>query len=121
MVWKTRSPPCFTRTVCLDFDGVIHSHRSPWCGAEVIPDEPIHGTREAIAKLRQRYRVVVHSARCATDEGLVAVKAWLAQHNIEVDDVCQFKPPASVYVDDRAVPFRGDWEKVTEEINQFRK
>lgn len=109
------------RTICLDFDGVIHSYRSGWCGAEVIPDPPIHGTQEAIARLRKRYRVVVHSARCATDAGFEAVRAWLLRHKVEVDDVCRFKPPAAIYVDDRAVPFRGDWQQTIADIHEFRK
>ncbi len=109
------------RTICLDFDGVIHSYRSGWCGAEVIPDPPIHGTREAIVRLRKSFRVVIHSARCCSDEGLASIQAWLKKHDIEVDEVCRFKPPATVYVDDRAVPFRGDWEQAIAEIHQFRR
>ncbi len=109
------------RTICLDFDGVIHSYRSGWCGAEVIPDPPIHGTKESIARLRNRYRVVIHSARCATEAGYEAVKAWLLKHELEVDEVCRFKPPAAIYVDDRAVPFRGDWQQTIADINDFRK
>ena len=109
------------RTICLDFDGVIHSYRSGWCGAEVIPDAPIHGTQEAIARLRKRYRVVVHSARCATETGFEAVKAWLLKHRLEVDEVCRYKPPAAIYVDDRAVPFRGDWLQTIADIDEFRK
>jgi hypothetical protein len=31
------------------------------------------------------------------------------------------KPPAMVYVDDRAIPFTGDWEKTIADINDFRK
>jgi hypothetical protein len=109
------------RTVCLDFDGVLHSYHSGWQGAEVIRDPPIHGTREAVARLRQHYRVVVYSARCCTPEGRGAVESWLRKHDIEVDEVCEHKPPALVYVDDRAIPFRGDWEEVIGEIRQFRK
>lgn len=109
------------RTVCLDFDGVLHSYRSGWCGVGVIPDPPIHGTREAIADLRQHYRVVVHSSRCHTEEGRQAVKNWLLKHDILVDDVCEHKPPALVYVDDRAIRFRGNWDDVVTEIRQFRK
>jgi hypothetical protein len=109
------------RTVCLDFDGVLHSYRSGWCGVEVIPDPPIHGTRDAIAHLRQHYRVVVHSSRCCTEEGRQAVKNWLHKHDILVDDVCEHKPPALVYVDDRAIRFRGNWDDVLTEIRQFRK
>jgi hypothetical protein len=109
------------RTICLDFDGVLHSYRSGWCGAEVIPDPPIHGTREAIARLREQYRVAILSSRCHTAEGRKAVVNWLAHHNIEVDEVCEHKPPAHVYVDDRAVRFHGNWDDVLDEIRQFRK
>lgn len=109
------------RTICLDFDGVLHSYRSGWCGAEVIPDPPIHGTREAIARLRLQYRVVVHSSRCHSEAGRKAVNAWLKRHEIVVDEVCEHKPPALVYVDDRAVRFRGDWDDVQSEIREFRK
>ena len=109
------------RTICLDFDGVIHSYRSGWCGAEIIPDPPIHGTKEAIARLRQQYRVVILSSRCHTEEGRQAVQEWLRRNNIEVDEVCEHKPPAHVYVDDRAVRFKGDWDDVMSEISQFRK
>ncbi len=109
------------RTVCLDFDGVLHSYRSGWCGATIIPDPPIHGTREAVARLREQYRVVVHSTRCHTEEGRQAVKDWLQRHDIVVDDVCEHKPPALVYVDDRAVRFRGEWNDVMDEIRKFRK
>ena len=109
------------RTVCLDFDGVLHSYRSGWRGSTVIPDPPIHGTREAVARLREQYRVVVYSARCRTPEGRGAVELWLRKHDIQVDEVCDFKPPALVYVDDRAIQFRGDWDQAITEIRQFRR
>jgi hypothetical protein len=108
------------RTVCLDFDGVLHSYRSGWCGAEIIPDPPIHGTREAVARLRQQYRVVVLSSRCHSEEGRRAVRSWLQRHDIAVDEVCEHKPPALVYVDDRAIRFRGNWDDLLTDIRQFR-
>jgi hypothetical protein len=109
------------RTVCLDFDGVIHSYTSGWCGESIIPDAPIHGTRAAIERLRKRYRIVVHSARCCSEEGCEAIAAWLKKYEIEVDEVCRHKPPATVYLDDRAVPFKGDWDEAIAAINDFRR
>lgn len=109
------------RTVCLDFDGVLHSYRSGWRGSEMIPDPPIHGTREAVARLREQYRVVIYSARCRTPEGRRAVELWLSKHEIQVDEVCEYKPPALVYVDDRAIAFRGNWEQTIDDIRQFRR
>ncbi len=109
------------QTVCLDFDGVIHSYVSGWRGIDVISDPPIHGTDEAIRRLRKSYRVVVHSARCATAEGRQAIEAWLKKFNIEVDEICEHKPAALVYIDDRAVRFTGDWASVSDQIRGFRK
>jgi hypothetical protein len=86
------------RTVCPDFDGVVHSYRSGWCGAEIIPDPPIHGTREAVARLRKTYRVVIHSSRCDTATGREAIAHWLAKHEIEVDEICEHKPPAMLHL-----------------------
>jgi hypothetical protein len=71
--------------------------------------------------LRRQYRVVIHSARCATQEGRDAIDAWLKKHHIEVDEICEHKPPAAVYVDDRAVRFTGDWIAVMDQIRDFRK
>ncbi len=109
------------KTICLDFDGVIHSYQSGWRGAEVIPDPPIHKVDVAIRQLRRDYRVVVFSARCREEAGCVAIEHWLAKHSIEVDEVCRHKPPAHVYVDDRAVRFNGDWEQTIHDIHLFKK
>lgn len=109
------------KTICLDFDGVIHSYTSGWCGETVIPDPPIHGAREAIQRLREHFRVVVHSARTASDAGCEAVRIWLDKHQIPVDEVCRFKPPASVYLDDRGIRFTGDWNQAVIDIHNFRR
>ena len=97
------------QTIIIDFDGVLHSYASGWKGADVIPDPPTDGAREAVARLRQAYRVVVVSSRCHQSGGIEAVRAWLAAHGIEVDDVTSEKPPHIVVVDDRALRFEGDW------------
>lgn len=104
------------QTVILDFDGVIHSYVSGWKGAAVIPDPPTPGAREAIAKLRETYIVVVISSRCHQDGGIDAIKAWLNLHGIEVDAVSNDKPPHIVTVDDRAFRFEGDWQAVIDGI-----
>jgi hypothetical protein len=108
-------------TVCLDFDGVVHSYHSGWCGDAEIPDAPIHGVERAIRKLREDYRVVIHSVRCNSDQGRQAIENWLARHRIEVDEVCREKPPSLVYVDDRAIRFTGDWQATLDAIRTFRK
>ena len=109
------------KTVCLDFDGVIHSYKSGWQGEAVIPDPPIHKVDVAVRRLRKHFRVVIYSARCRNRQGVEAIQRWLDKHQIEVDEVCDHKPPAFVYVDDRAIPFNGDWDETISAIHAFRK
>ena len=108
------------RTVVLDFDGVIHSYTSGWQGVTVIPDPPVDGIREAIDDIRRFYKVVVVSTRCFQEGGLAAVRTWLEEHNIIVDEVLAHKPPAIVYIDDRALTFDGNPQGLLHKIKTFR-
>ncbi len=81
------------KTVIIDFDGVLHSYVSGWKGAATIPDDPTPGAKEAMAKLRETYTVVVVSSRCHQAGGVHAIKNWLDLHGIVVDDVTNDKPP----------------------------
>lgn len=108
------------RTVVLDFDGVIHSYTSKWKGVAVIPDPPVAGIKEAIQDIRKQYRVVVASTRCFQEGGIEAVTAWLDRHAIVVDDVVAHKPPATVYVDDRAINFDGNSAALLDKIKAFK-
>lgn len=109
------------KTVVFDFDGVIHSYTSGWKGAMVIPDPPVKGIAEAIKEIRQAgYEVAIVSTRCSYVGGIEKVKDWLEKWGIEVDIVCSEKPPAIVYIDDRAICFDGKSEELLEKIERFK-
>ena len=108
------------KTVVFDFDGVIHSYTSGWKGESVITDPPVPRIKEAISDIRLAgYEVVVVSTRCATKEGHEAVRAWLIDNEIEVDAVKTEKPPAVVYIDDRAICFDGNPDNLLNKIIGF--
>jgi hypothetical protein len=49
-----------------------------------------------------------------------AMKAYLAEHEIPYDKIWTFgKPMADIYLDDRAIGFRGDWNAALTDINNF--
>ena len=76
------------KTICLDFDGVIHSYTSGWQGETHINDSPIYGARYSIHRFREMgYTVLIHSCRCQTSSGRTAIKNWLRAHDIVVDYV----------------------------------
>jgi hypothetical protein len=109
------------KTVVFDFDGVIHSYTSGWKGEDVIPDPPVTGIKDSIQQIRNAgYEVVVVSTRCATNRGINAVNKYLLENGIMVDKICREKPPAIVYIDDRAICFDGKSDKLLEKIEQFK-
>lgn len=111
------------KTVVFDFDGVIHSYTSGWKGVDVIPDPPVTGIDKALADIHGAgYEVVVVSTRCATEEGTKAIENWLRMNMLHryIDKICKEKPPAIVYIDDRAIRFNGNAENLLNEVKNFR-
>ncbi len=111
-------------TICLDFDGVLHSYTSGWKGRANIPDPPVPGAQSFVRKIiKAGYRVAVQSARASGDEGhagAVAILRWMREHDFPVASywlfVARSKPPALLYVDDRGYRFEGDFGEVLEAI-----
>lgn len=101
-------------TICLDFDGVLHSYTSGWKGEDVIPDPPVDGAHDACeAMLEAGYEVVVFSTRGRSGSGIKAMVEWLHDHGFPKDlRVCTEKPPAILYVDDRGWRFDGTWSEL---------
>ena len=102
--------------VCVDLDGVLNAFDG-WRGADYFhPPRP--GAREFLKSLHDAgYRVVVFTVRWAPH-----VESWLTRHDLGpyVWRVTDKKPPAHVYVDDRAICFDGDFQKTLERIGGFK-
>ncbi len=104
------------KTICIDFDGVIHDYSNGWQGEDVfgqmIPNADI-GT----SVLKQKgWTVIIFTTRKKTDK----LEQWLKEHNIVYDyinenpnqpDYTSGKIIADVYLDDRGICFRGRWDQ----------
>jgi len=112
------------KTICVDFDGVIHSYLSGWQGADVIPDPIVPHAISQLYYYLANYRVAVYSARSGQPGGIEAMKAFIEKadqewrkriRTFELPDFeligrLEFpssKPPAILYIDDRAYRFEG--------------
>lgn len=115
-------------TIAIDFDGVIHSYSRGWQGGEIY-DLPVEGTREALTELRAKgWKIYIFSTRTnkiyhkndhpPQEERM---KTYLEEHGIPYDKIWSFgKPMADIYLDDRALNFRGKWVDSLQEIEQFQ-
>jgi hypothetical protein len=108
------------RTICVDFDGVLHSYIQPWIAPHVIPDPPVDGAVEWLFEIIQHFDVVIFSTRAKTWRGRRAIRRWIYKHwgvglyreslgNIGVENVkiTAKKEPGLIYIDDRAYRFDG--------------
>jgi hypothetical protein len=113
------------KTIAVDFDGVINSYTSGWKGATET-DEPVLSAATAIDGLFNRgYKLVIFSTRANTPEGVQTIREYLRKHteNNELADTIEItdqKPIADMYIDDRAIPFTGDWTQTLEQIETFK-
>lgn len=106
------------KTVCVDFDGVIHAYTSPWKNARTIPDMPVAGAIDWLCNMIQEYDIAIVSSRSHQWGGISAMKAWLKKHSgnqwygslfVGLEEVTfpKVKPSAVIYIDDRAWRFEG--------------
>jgi hypothetical protein len=115
-------------TLCVDFDGVLHSYTSGWKGASVVSDPPVPGAIAWLVEtaLDPRFEVCVYSSRSKDPGGIDAMRAWLLGHlELHYDRISTMhakqgaggvlaaisvptqKPAASMTIDDRAFCFEG--------------
>lgn len=106
------------KTIVFDFDGVIHRYSEGWKDGTIY-DEPVNGIKEVIDKLMETYNIIIVSTRSATRKGKNDILKWLKKYDINVTDVMASKPPAIIYVDDRAINFDGNCDKLLKNIEHF--
>jgi hypothetical protein len=95
--------------ICLDFDGVLHRYSRGWQGG-VIYDDPVEDSVAACLALAEwGFKLTVCTARDDVD----AVRVWLAEMGFPEMTVTNKKPPADLYLDDRALKFEGWTEALT--------
>lgn len=122
------------KTLCVDFDGVIHSYSSGWKGLTEIPDPPVPGAFEFLTRaVEADFVVCIYSSRSKGNShikvnepftpvqsasikldmtGVKAMRAWFVEHGLAADVLSRLKfplvkPAAMMTIDDRAVCFNG--------------
>lgn len=110
-------------TIALDFDGVLSDYQG-WRGPTVLAD-PVPGAFQAIRDYQDAgLEVCIYTSRADTPAAKRHLEDWFYRHGLERKRVVKIqitnlKPPALVYLDDRAWQFRGAFP-APEEILAFR-
>ena len=93
--------------VALDFDGVICDRQGTIDrDRDFINDKPVEGSKEAIEWIIENgWEVYILTAR--TEEDWPLIKKWLKKNKLPEIEITNIKRSSSVYLDDRAIRFRG--------------
>lgn len=100
--------------IAVDFDGVLNTYKG-WIGNDELYT-PRTGVKEFLSKLSEEYRVIIYTSR-----DVESIENWLKKYNLDkyVSYVTNNKPPAKCYIDDRAVNFDGNYDKVINTVKDY--
>lgn len=115
-----------SKTIAIDFDGVIHSFELGFHDGTIY-GTPIEGSIESIKKIAEKYTIVIYTAKAKKDRPLVngmtgteLVWEWLHKYDLAkyVKDVTAEKPRCICYIDDKAVQFI-NWDQALKDLTRF--
>ena len=106
----------FKKIIQIDLDGVLNEYDGKYIKDYIHPIKK--GAYEFLEKLSYHYSLELFTVR-----EIDLCKNWLVENNIDkfFDNVTNTKNSfASIFIDDRAINFNGDYEKIFTEIMNFQ-
>lgn len=105
--WKSE------RIVCIDFDGVISKYDG-WKGSE-HHGKPMRGAKGFVDRLiKAGFKPVIWTTR-----DKIKIEKWLKENGFPDLEVTNIKYPSVVYIDDRCVQFKGDFNELVDDLKEY--
>ena len=106
----------YSKKILIDLDGVLIEYGKEKYDENYIP-EIKQGAVEFLEKLSDTAELYLFTSR-----NLMLSAKWLIQNNIDkyFKDVTNIKIPSYLYIDDRTICFKGNFEKTFDEIMEFK-
>ena len=103
------------KKILIDLDGVLNEYGKEKFDENVIPNIK-QGAYEFIEKLSKTSELYLFTSR-----NLMLSTKWLIKNNLDkfFKDVTNIKIPSYLYIDDRTICFKGDYNKTFVEICNF--
>lgn len=106
----------YKKKILIDLDGVLNEYGKDKFDENHIPDIK-DGANNFIKKLADIAELYLFTSR-----NLLLASKWLIKNNLDkyFKDVTNKKIPSFLYIDDRTICFKGDYEETLEEIKNFK-
>jgi len=115
-----KAPQTGGYTVCMDFDGVLDHHNTEDPIDKI--GEPLEPGIQLAKRIKKAgHRLVILTAR--PEQMHNTILGWLKGQGVKADEVTNVKPPAAMYIDDRAAEwprnFNGGMTEAVKKIDNF--
>ena len=106
----------FIKKILIDLDGVLNDYNGKNYDENSIPNIK-QGAVEFVEELSKSAELYLFTSR-----NLMLATKWLIKNDIDkfFKDATNVKAPSFLYVDDRAICFRGNYKMTLDEIKNFK-
>ncbi len=106
----------FAKKILIDLDGVLNDYGKEEFNENYIPEIKV-GAYEFLETLSKKAELYLFTSR-----NLLLATKWLINNNLDkfFMDVTNIKMPSYLYIDNRTICFKGDYNKTLEEIEKFK-
>ena len=106
----------YKRKILIDLDGVLNQYGQDKFDENYIPDIKL-GAKEFIEELSKSAELYLFTSR-----NLLLASKWLIKNDLDkyFKDVTNIKLPSYLYIDDRTVCFKGDYNQTLKDIEDFK-
>ena len=106
----------FKKKILIDLDGVLNEYGQENFDENFIPKIKT-GAFDFLDKLSKDAELYLFTSR-----NLLLASKWLIKNRLDnfFKDVTNIKLPSFLYIDDRTICFKGDYNKTLEEIRDFK-
>ena len=104
------------RKILIDFDGVINDYDGNY-DEKILPKKKIGVEKFLNTLILLNFELYIFTSR-----NLLKVSKWLIKNKLDeyFFDITNNKIPAYLYIDDRTICFNGDYNKLLDDIKNFK-
>jgi hypothetical protein len=105
----------YKKTILIDLDGVLNTYTGDFDKKYIPPIKD--GAYNFLEKLAAKFDIKIFTTR----NKLLTIK-WVFENGIDkfVGEVTNIKEPAWMIIDDRCINFQGSYDKIFDEIENFK-
>ena len=106
----------YKQRILIDLDGVLNIYGKEKFNENYIPEIKV-GAKEFVAELSKNADLYLFTTR-----NLILTAKWLIKYELDIffKDITNIKIPAQIYIDDRAICFKGNYNETLQEIKNFK-